>query len=299
MAKTVSALTLAGTLAILSAGVSVAHAGRFSWFDEPYAAERLWLDNVATRPSANAMSVGFGDSVFRSFASSRILDDESGYAASRETRFEPNAFYLYGEVGEERAAQFLAPSMSVDDIGTAGNDSQRLSVVAAKWQRRLSEIHSFSLAASYAETPSAVQSIPELLDTRAALSWTSKWGDGMRPGITGSVFVGDETLRDPAYHQVGRRYFGFSLAGELSFFRDHTQYLSYRAQRYLYTDNEEIPYALNRLDEGALVAAGWRWQVQRNWSVHAEANFGLNGANQDLLYPQHNRVIFGTRFDFR
>ena len=298
MTKTVSALIFAGMLAVLSVSFSVAHAGRFSWFDEPYAAERLWLDGVATRPSANVLSIGFGNTVFRSFASSRMMDDESSYIAAEETQFEPNAFYLYGELGDERIAGLLMQPSSGFGAETVG-ESQRLSVLAAKWQRRLNEIHSVSLAASYAETLSAMQSVPELLDTRAALSWTSKWGDGMRPGLTGSVFVGDETARDSAYHQIGRRYFGFSLAGELSMFRDHTQYLSYRTQRYLYSDNEDLPYGSSYLDEGSLLAAGWRWQVQRNWSVHAEANFGLNGTSQDLLNPQHNRVIFGTRFDFR
>jgi hypothetical protein len=298
MTRIASAIAFAGTLAVLSVSISVAQAGRFSWFDEPYAAERLWLDGVATRPTANALSIGFGDAMFRSFAASRIMNDESGHLAAEETHFEPNAFYLYGELGEERAVGVLVQPSAGFGVETTG-ESQRLSVLAAKWQRRLTAIHSVSLAASYAETPSAIQSAPDFLDTRAALSWTSKWGDGMRPGITGSVFVGDESARDAAYHQIGRRYFGFSLAGELSPFRDHTQYLSFRTQRYLYSDSEEIPYGFSRLDEGSLLAAGWRWQVQRNWSVHAEANFGLNGTNQDSLYPQYNRVIFGTRFDFR
>lgn len=296
MGKLASASIVVGTVVVMVASLSVAHAGRFSWFEEPYPGDRLWLDSTAAHPLTNTLAVGFGETVFRSFASSRGLDVDDAYTPANEPQFESNAFYVYGEFEPDRVIdRTLLPGYRVD----TSSQPQRLNVLAAKWQHRLDEIHSVSLAASYAENPSPIQSTQDILDTRAVLSWTSKWGEGIRPGVTGSVFVGDESARDAAYRQLGHKYFGFSIGGELSLFRDHTQYLSYRAQRYLSSVSDDLLYTPGRMEEGSLLAAGWRWQVQRNWSVHAEASFGLNGASLDPFNLEHNRVIFGTRFDFR
>jgi long-subunit fatty acid transport protein len=55
-----------------------------------------------------------------------------------------------------------------------------------------------------------------------------------------------------------------------------------------------VPY-----EDRSQISAGWKWQVQPNWSVHAEASYGLNGANLDPNSPDRSRIFFGTRFDFR
>lgn len=296
MGKFASASLVIGTVVVLAASPSVAHAGRFSWFEEPYPGDRLWLDGTMAHPRAHTLVVGFGETVYRSFASSRALEIDETYIPVDAPRYESNAYYFYGEFEPDRGIVRTPSSGYRVDMS---DQSQRLNVLGAKWQHRLDEIHSVSLAASYAENSSPIESAQDILDTRAALSWTSKWGEGVRPGVTGSVFVGDESARDAAYRQLGRRYFGFSIGGELSLFRDHTQYVSYRAQRYLSTVNDDLLYAPGRTEEGSLLAAGWRWQVQRNWSIHAEASFGLNGTSLDPFNPERNRVIFGTRFDFR
>lgn len=296
MGKLRSASIIAGMVVAMVASLSGAHAGRYSWFEEPYAGDRLWLDRTAAHPLANTLEVGFGESIFHSFASSRGLEVDDGYARADVPPFESNAFYFYGEFEPNRVIN-RTPLFGyrVD----ASDQAQRLNVLGVKWRHRLDEIHSVSLAASYAENPSPIESAQDVLDTRAAVSWTSKWGEGTRPGVTGSVFVGDESARDAAFRQLRRKYFGFSIGGELSLFHDHTQYVNYRAQRYLSPVNDDLLYIPGRMDEGSLLAAGWRWQVQRNWSVHAEASFGLNGTSLDLYNLERNRVIFGTRFDFR
>jgi hypothetical protein len=203
-----------------------------------------------------------------------------------------NVLRLYGDVATPTA---VAPS-------TDGPDQYRplASSFGVSWEHRLSARDSLSLAAEYGAGVSG-HARPDTADARTGVSWTSGWGGGFRPSLTGSVFVGDETARDETLRYLERRYVGLSVGGQLNVFRDHTPYVALQYRRSYYDGsniNETLPLG-PRTDDRSLFSAGWRWQVQPSMSLEAGASFGLNSSGQDLYNNERSRVFFGTRFDFQ
>lgn len=290
---------LAAVLALAIPGM--ASAARFSWFDDT-PRDSLGLQRTPLFDRDTRLS--FGIDAYKSLAPNRAPDEDlrdNGYAAGTgDTRIE-----LYGEVGGRTSdgtlpIPMLHPTITPDGNNPLMSKNSRLSGFGIKLRHRLDATNSIALSAGYSETPWSVQSPTNLdvLDTRAALSWTSKWSGGLQPGMTGSVFIGDESMRDETYQRLGRRYYGFSVGGELRLTQEHTPYLSYRVRRNL--DSPDDPnYLATPYDDRSQIAAGWRWQVQQNWSLQAEARYGLNGASLDPYSPDRSRIFFGTRFDFR
>jgi hypothetical protein len=148
----------------------------------------------------------------------------------------------------------------------------------------------------------------DTLDTRATVSWTREltlWG--WRPNIVGGVFLGEEAMRDDTARGMGRRYYGFTVGGELRLMQSHTPYVSFRMERSLYDLSDggvdsSLPSFVHAVDDFSRLAAGWRWEIQRGWSLQAEASYGFD-MNRDSdplgLERERSRVFFGTRFDFR
>lgn len=277
----------------------VASAARFSWFDET-PRDSLGLQRTPSSLFDRDAQLSFGIDAYKSLAPAQQTDDEIrdwGYRG--DTRLE-----LYGEVGARPGDSalpipMLHPTFNPDGSGL-GASNNRLSGFGIKLRHQVDAANSISLSAGYSETPWAVQgpSNLDVLDTRAAFSWTSKWTGGWQPGMTGSVFIGDESMRDDTYQRLARRYYGFSLGGELRLTQEHTPYLSYRMRRNL-DDPSDPNYLATPYDDRQQIAAGWKWQVQSNWSLQAEARYGLNGASLDPYSPDRSRIFFGTRFDFR
>ena len=184
----------------------------------------------------------------------------------------------------------------------------RLDAWGIKWQHRLASDHSFALAAHrssnlYMDSPLGSSTT----STMASFSWSSDLKGRHQSRITGSVFYGDES----AVQQVetgpsGRRYYGLSVGGEFTVFRDHTPYLSLKLQKSDLAENEVDAAPAVATDDSAAwgtdfysrVSAGWSWKVDRNWSLKAEANYSFNDTRLDWRFDQ-NRVFFGTRYDFR
>src|SRR5690606_21928493 len=103
------------------------------------------------------------------------------------------------------------------------------------WQHRLDAVSTISISAGYSQAPWSAE-LPnlEVADTRATLSWRGSWSGAWQPGLTGSIFIGDEDVREERYEELGRRYYGFALGGELRVAQHHTPYFSYRLRRNLY-----------------------------------------------------------------
>lgn len=288
---TIVAAGLALTLPSLASA-----AGKFSWFDELPARDSL--GQLRTPPSLfdRDTRLTFGIDAYKSLAA----DEEPG----RTYLSDATTLRFYGEVSP-RPGDLNVPIAALhptgtDDASVLGSGSNRLSGFGIKLRHRVDAGNIFALSAGYSEAPWTVYSASNLdvLDTRAALSWTSTWSGGLQPGMTGTVFVGDESMRDEAYQRLGRKYYGFSVGGELRVAQDHTPYFSYRLQRNL-NSPDDPNYLVAPYEDRSQIAAGWKWQVQSNWSLQAEARYGLNGANLDPYSPDRSRIFFGTRFDFR
>lgn len=291
-------LAVLSAVALCAVPLSGTAANKFSWFDDaPPARDALGFPRSTLNPDAR---LAFGVDAYKSLTTGGPTEEDPYARRSDLVR-------VYGEF-EPRVGSRRSPLAEVNRA--AGEEpmlydeaSNRLSGFGLKWQHRVDSGSTVALSAGYNEfawpaLPST-QSI-DMLDTRAALSWTGTFGGAMRPGITSSIFVGDESARDEAYQRLGRRYYGFSVGGQLTF-QDHTPYLSYRLRRNFYSGADDPMYLLSPYDDHSLVSAGWKWQVQPNWSLQAEASYGLNGQAIDLYSAERDRsrFFFGTRFDFR
>jgi hypothetical protein len=289
---------LAAALSLSLPGVAAA--ARFSWFDEAPAKDSLGL--VRTPPSLfnGDTRLTFGIDAYKSLMPTRSADEDV-----RDSSYLNDATTLrfYGEVSP-RTGETVLPSQlhprSAEPPSILTSSANRLSGFGIKLRHQVDSSNSVALSAGYSETPwnASTSTNLDVLDTRAAFSWTSVGGAGLRPGMTGSVFVGDESARDDTYQRLGRRYYGFSLGGELQVSQDHTPYLSYRVRKNFYNPDDPN-YLVSPYDDRSQFAAGWKWQVQSNWSLQAEARYGLNGATLDPYSPDRSRIFFGTRFDFR
>lgn len=301
MRKTCQALTAAVAFAL----PSLASAAKFSWFDDVPARDSLGQVRTPAALFNRDAPLTFGIDAYKSLAADRRLAEYGTLGAlSHDAR---TVVRFYGELSP-RERDFRVPLAALNrevavEESALGSGNSRLSGFGIKWQHRVDAVNTLSFAAGYSEIPWS-GAMPnnlnnlDALDTRASVSWRGEWSGGLQPGLSGSLFVGDENVRDEAYRQLGRRYYGFSLGGELRVAQDHTPYLSYRLKRNLYSP-EDAAYQATPYEDHSEISAGWRWQVQRNWSLQAEARYGLNGANVDPYSPDRSRFFFGTRFDFR
>ena len=192
---------------------------------------------------------------------------------------------------------------------TSDNAARRFANFGVRWQHRVSAQDQVALSAEQGESVlrPAPTTTPESFDTRATLSWTRELPAKWKSNITGGVFLGDESARDDTFRNLGRRYYGFSVGGEMRLLEAHTPYVSFRMQRSLYgafDDNVIATGVPRNIEDTSRFAAGWRWQVERGLSLQAEASYGFNVGNNntsDLSSSERerSRVFFGTRFDFK
>jgi hypothetical protein len=274
-----------------------ASAGKFSWFDETPARDTLGQLRPPSSLFDRSQRLTFGLDAYKSLAASEDAERSSEHG-------DVHVVSVYGEMLRQ-PNNFYSPLavLNRDESALADGTGSRLSGFGIKWQHRVDPSNTLAFTAGYSESPWLVQPLAQglgIFDTRAAVSWTSTWAGDLRPGMTGSVFVGDESIRDESmYQRLARKYMGFALGGQLQVAQDHTPYFSYRMQRRYYSNVDDPAYTAYPYDDRSQIAAGWRWQVQSNWSVHAEAAYGLNGVSLDPYTADRSRVFFGTRFDFR
>jgi len=279
----------------------VVNAARLSWFDDMPARDSLGQIRAPIPLSNQQAPLTFGIQAYQTL---RQPDDTDYVRGPLGVASDRTIVRLYGEI-DSRITDFRAPLLALNpptegNTLFAGSSSNRLSGFGVKWQHRVDAVNTVAVSAGYSEIPwSSKSASADALDTRAAVTWYGNWsGASWRPGLSGSVFVGDESARDEAYQQLGRRYYGFSVGGELRLAQDHTPYFSYRLRRNVYSPDDPT-YLISPYEDRSQISAGWKWQVQPNWSLQAEARYGLNGAYLDSYSTDRSRFFFGTRFDFR
>ncbi|MBI5783304.1 MAG: hypothetical protein HZA69_06150 [Gammaproteobacteria bacterium] len=291
--KTVKKAVLASVALLAAAGPALsAPVGKLSWFnDTPFAgAGALGLPEARLLIPSDYTS--FGINLF----SSRQNVVEEGYPDDvRPVALDANTVHLYGEVGSPRSGTSNFSSVGDSPLG-------RVNAFGVSWKHRLNATHSFAVSAEYGEGM-VVYPLPlDTLDTRAAFSWTSVLPSAVKPSITGSVFLGDEIAREEIYRHLDRKYYGFAVGGSLTLFQSHTPYVSFKMQRSLYETTDDSLFVSPRSSDRSLLSAGWKWQVQRDLSLQAEASYGLGetpSSNLDPYLLERSRIFFGTRFGFK
>lgn len=279
--------TMLAGAAFLIAAVPVlsAQADKLSWFnDTPFAGVgNVGVPEVSLRKPD---TTPFGLDVYRSQQSA-----VDSYANPVDTASGADRVRLYGELESAREPYRMMPDSSLN----------RVSGFGVKWQHNVSALHSFAVSAEYGAGIAIYPSAFDTQDTRAAFSWTSRLLGEAKPSLTGSVFVGDEMGREDIYRSLGRKYYGFTVGGSMTLFDSHTPYVSFKMQKGLYDTLDDPLFISPRSGDRSLLSAGWKWQVQRDFSLQAEASYGLNNntPNPELYVPERSRVFFGTRFDFK
>jgi hypothetical protein len=257
-----------------------ATAAPFSWFDDAPGAldTRLWSPRYA------AFAVDLH--------APADAPDVSGFAVPEAG----DALRLTGGFGREPWPAGLA--LNFPEPEAERGNGPRLRAFGIAWQHRFDAASHVTVSADYRRAAPLFAAIPEMADRRASLSLTSRWAGDYHPRLTGSMFVGGEHATGEVYRALGRRYYGFAATGELTLFRSHTPYLSFQTQRAYAGSEVELPGTLPG-EEYSLITAGWKWQAKPYLSLQAEASYGYNGNRLQLQDPEHSRVFFGTRFDFK
>jgi hypothetical protein len=286
--------TLALVLVSAAAAVRAAEGGRYVWFDLPATegASRL----APSRPAV------FDIEVYRAALPSRWFANDR-FAAFGEVLTQTDSVRVYGQWHHD-GEPYGTPTTAYDLLSPSLDpQARRRNLLGVSWEHPLDPLQRVTIAAEYGWNALAAAPRPyeagayDTLDTRAMFSWTGRFAGGLRPSLTSGVYLGGETARDPAAVDLGRRYYGLVLGGELNLFESHTPYLAFRLQRSDYDFADPVTSA--RQDYQTLVSAGWKWQVQRGLSLQAEASYGYRGERLELLAPERSRLFFGTRFEFR
>jgi len=191
-----------------------------------------------------------------------------------------------------------APAARLFADGGAEDAASRLRAFGVAWRHRLDTTSHITFSAGYHRDAMHSFTAPDFADTRASLSLTNRWAGDYRPSLTGSLFVGGEHGSGETYRQLGRRYYGFAVGGELALAGAHRPYLSLQMQRGVTEGDETLSAGLYD-DDRSQIAAGWKWQAKPYWSLQAEASYGNNGNRLRWQNPEESRLFFGTRFDFK
>jgi hypothetical protein len=287
--KTLFAVTvlLASTGSALSA-----QTGKLSWFDDaPFAGVgAVGVPQVRLRNPSEYNSFGLDLYRYQHVTTEDALNTGVG--------FNDGAVSLYGEI-ETTGNRSRYPALNE-------SSGRRVNAFGVRWQHRVDTVNSFAVSAEYGEGTAVYQSPLDTLDARAAISWTSRLSNFVQPSITGSVFLGDEMAREDVYRHLDRRYAGFSVGGSLTLFQSHTPYVSFKMQKSLEDSvAEEALFTSPRSGDRSLLSAGWKWQVQRDFSLQAEASFDMGNSNSnpgttlDPYSQERSRILFGTRFGFK
>lgn len=291
--KLINKAVLASVALLVAGPVVSAPAGKLSWFSETPFAGVGAMGVPESRQLIQPDYTSFGINLFKS--AQNVAEDDYP-ADARVTDHDANTVRFYGEVGSSRAGTVGSIS-SVEDSYLG-----RVNAFGVSWQHRLNALNSFAVSAEYGEGTAIYPSPLDTYDTRAAFSWTSILPSTVKPSITGSVFFGDEIAREEIYRHLGRKYYGFAVGGSLTLFQSHVPYVSFKMQRSLYETADDTLFVSPRSGDRSLLSAGWKWQVQRDLSLQAEASYGLGETAPGNLDPyslERSRIIFGTRFGFK
>jgi len=268
-----------------------------------------WADNIWT-VHESAAELGFGQGQYSTFGLNNfqsLAPDFTGVSQDNlESLVMPSAagsaahhhYSLLKVAGDNNT---LIVPLYRQQKGDHLKNEDQFQAWGVEWQHRLNAEHSFSLSAHMGENfyyENSDLELGETTSTMAAVSWTTRLNGGSQPSISGSFFFGDELTNPENEHQFARKYYGFSIGGQITVADKHTPYLSFRLQKSNYIFDDTLNW--EGVDENfySKLSAGWSWQVQDNWSLKAEANYSLSDVEMDWRYDR-SKLFFGTRYDFR
>jgi hypothetical protein len=215
-----------------------------------------------------------------------------------EPSFDSGLLNLQGGVGVDWGQDRFTLPVFHQELRTDRERALKYDAFGLAWSRRLDSSNLVSLSAQYGDYAYLDQVARDTTNSLAAFAWSSELSSASHVRVSSSIYLGDESAKDEAYRSLGRRYYGVTLDGRFTPYRNHTPYASLRLQRSDYL-NEDPLSANARREDYSRLAAGWDWQVRPNWGLRAEANYSLNNSTVESYGYDHTRVLFSTRFDFR
>lgn len=205
---------------------------------------------------------------------------------------------LQGDVGLDWGRDRFALPVFHQELRTDREHALRYDAFGLAWSRRLDSSNLVSLSAQYGDYVYLDQNSRDTTHSVAAIAWSSELSSDSRLRVSSSLYLGDENAKDEAHRFLGRRYYGVTLDGRFTPYRNHTPFASLRLQRSDYLNDDPL-FAIPRREDYSRLSAGWDWQVLPHWGLRAEANYSLNNSSLDAYGYDHTRVQFSTRFDFR
>jgi hypothetical protein len=215
-----------------------------------------------------------------------------------ETPFDTGLLNLQGGLGVDWGQDRFTLPVFHQELRSEGERALKYAAFGVAWSRRLDSSNLVSLTAQHGDYAYLEQAARDTNNSLAAFAWSGELSGASHPRLSSSIFLGDESAKDETYRSLGRRYYGVTLDGRFTPYRNHTPYASLRLQRSDYLSEDPLSLLARREDYSRL-AAGWDWQVRPNWGLRAEANYSLNNSNVESYGYDHTRVLFSTRFDFR
>jgi len=179
---------------------------------------------------------------------------------------------------------------------------RRRGLLSLDWQHALTDVQSLGVSAQYGdygygdiETPSAGSA------RAAAVSWSALFGSDAR--LSGQLFLGDESAREPGTGLLPRRYYGLLLEGRYMLGREHAPFASLRWQRSDIDNgngngNGDSSSDWRRESESRF-AAGWNWQIRSDWDVRAEASYRFLEDAPEITETDRARFGVSTQYGFR
>ena len=288
----------------------VVMAGTVSWFDDPAFPGAYPDVSELTSLSRERFSMDFKTSGLLKgdkFSYLQRKAPEIAVQDGRESEY-TNQISVFGDIvsdyDKSKLVGFGTPRHDAVQYLNPDN-AQRINMLGIKWQHRLNAKNSVTISTHYGDNIYLDQSLRNVSSvpvnthtTMTSVSWTGEWANQARPSITGSFFIGDESVKDEAYSNLGRRYYGFTVGGQLILFQKHMPFVSFKLQRSDYLADEPELYVLPDKDHSR-ITAGWNWQVQPNWSLRAGADYTVDDFEFNLYKYDRSRIFFSTRFDFR
>jgi hypothetical protein len=187
----------------------------------------------------------------------------------------------------------LAPRLS--DRSLDARSPRRAGVLGIEWQHTLNASQWLTVSARYGDYAWGEADTSAGTGTAAALGWSTLLGSETR--MSGRVFLGDETIREPGPGLAPRRYYGLLLEGRYAFGREHAPFASLRWQR---SDVEATdPLSAMHRESESRFAAGWSWQPRPDWDVRAEASYRFAEDLPDWIETDRARFGLSTRYGFR
>jgi hypothetical protein len=195
--------------------------------------------------------------------------------------------------GDDSTA-LLAPRFSDRSLDAAS--PRRRGLLSLDWQHAVTDAQSWGMSAQYGDYGYGDAEAPSAGSARAAaVSWSTLLGSDAR--VSGQLFLGDESAREPAAGLLPRRYYGLLLEGRYALGREHAPFASLRWQRSDIENGDSISDW--RRESESRFAAGWNWQIRGDWDLRAEASYRFLEDSQEPIETDRTRFGVSTRYGFR